>query len=49
MIDNLILNIDKSIKNFIQEIDNDVGDSILITTWLLELPNKRIRSFNNEK
>ena len=49
MIDNLILNTEKPIKNFIQEIDNDVGYSVLITLCLLELPNKRIRSFKREK
>ena len=33
-----------------QEIDYDGGDSILITSWHLELSNKRIRTFtaNNE-
>ena len=33
---------------FYQEIYYDVGDSILITSWFLELPNKRIRTFNRK-
>ena len=49
IIEKVIINIEKSRKNFIQEIDYDVGDSVLITSWLLELPNKRIRSFKREK
>ena len=36
-------------ENFYQEIYYDVGDSILITLWHLELPNKRIRKFNRKK
>ena len=34
---------------FLQEIDFDVGDSVLLTSWMTELPNKRIRSFKKEK
>ena len=45
----VIINTEKSRKNFIQEIDYDVGDSVLITSWLLELSNKRIWSFKIEK
>ena len=29
-------------KFFYQEIDYNVGDSILITSWHLELPNKKL-------
>ena len=36
-------------ENFYQEIDYDVGDSILITSWHLELSNKIIRIFNRKK
>ena len=47
MIEKVIINTEKSWKFFLsQEIDYDVGDSILITSWHLELPNKRIRTFN---
>ena len=49
MIEKVIINTENSRKNFIQEIDYDVGDSVLITSWLLELPNKRIRSIKREK
>ena len=36
-------------ENFYQKIDYDVGDSIFITSWHLELSNKRIRTFNWKK
>ena len=49
IIEKVIINTEKSRKNFIQEIDYDVGDSVLITSWLLELPIKRIISFKREK
>ena len=49
MIEKVIINIEKSRKNFIQEIDYDAGDIILITSWHLELPNKRIRTINRKK
>ena len=45
----LILNVEKSRKNFIQEIDYDVGDSVLITSLLFEFLNNKIRSFKSEK
>ena len=34
---------------WILKINFEVGDSVLLTTWITELPNKRIRSFKNEK
>ena len=49
MIGKVIINTEKPRKSFIQEIDYSVGDSVLITSWLLKLPNKRIRSFKREK
>ena len=49
MIEKLIINTEKSRKNFIQEISYDAGDSVLIITWLLESPNKRIRTFNRKR
>ena len=49
IIEKVIINTEKSRKNFIQEIDFEVGDSVLITSLFLELPNKRIRSFKREK
>ena len=42
MIEKVIINTEKSRKNFFQENDRDVGDSVLITSWLLELPNKEL-------
>ena len=49
MIEKEIINTEKSKKNFYQEIDYNVGYSILITSWHLELPNKRLRTFNRKK
>ena len=48
MIEKVIINTEKSRKIFIQEIDYDVGNSILITSWHLELSNKIIRTFNRK-
>ena len=31
------------------KINFEVGDSVLLTSWITELPNKRIRSFKKEK
>ena len=42
MIEKVIINTEKFRKNFIQEIDRDVGDLELITSWFLELPNKKL-------
>ena len=49
MIEKVIINTEKSRKIFIKKIDYDVGDSILITSWHLELSNKIIRTFNRKK
>ena len=49
MIEKVIINTEKSTKKIIKEIDHDVRDSVLITSWLLELLNKWIRSFKREK
>ena len=43
------MNTENSRKVFLQEIDCEVGDSVLLTSWIIELPNKRIRSFKKEK
>ena len=34
---------------FLQKINFEVGDSVLLTSLITELPNKRIRSFKKEK
>ena len=49
IIDQVIRNTENSRKAFLQEIDFEVGDSVLLTSGMTELPNKRIRSFKNEK
>ena len=43
------MNTENSRKAFLQEIDFEVGDSVLLTSWITELPNIRIRSFKKEK
>ena len=49
MIEKEFINTEKSRKTLSKKIDYDVGDTVLITSWLLELPNKRIRTFKREK
>ena len=49
IVDQVIMNTENSRKAFLQEIDFEDGDSVLLTSWMTELPNKRIRSFKKEK
>ena len=49
IVEQVILNTENSRKAFLQEIDFEVGDSVLLTSWITELPNKRIRSFKKKK
>ena len=49
IVEQVIINTENSRKAFLQEIDFEVGDSVLLTSWITELPNKRIRSFKKEK
>ena len=49
IVEQVIVNTENSRNVFIHEIDFEVGDSVLLTSWITELPNKRIRSFKNEK
>ena len=49
IVDQVIMNTKNSRKAFLQEIDFEVGDSVLFTSLMTELPNKRIRSFKREK
>ena len=46
--DNVIVNTESSRKQFLQEIDFEVGDPVLLTLSIVELSNKRIRSFIRE-
>ena len=48
MIEKAIINTEKFKKKFIKKLIT-MWDFALITSWVLELPNKRIRSFNREK
>ena len=43
------MNTENSRKASLQEIDFEVRDSVLLTSWMTELPNWRIRLFNKEK
>ena len=43
------MNTENSRKAFLQKINFEVGDSVLLTSWITELPNRRIRSFKKDK
>ena len=49
IVEQVIMNTENSRKAFLQEIDFEVGDSVLLTSWITKLPNIRIRSFKKEK
>ena len=49
IVEQVIANTENSRKTFLQEIYFEVGDSVLLISWMTELPNKRIRSFKKEK
>ena len=49
IVEQVIVNTKNYRKAFLQEIDFEVGDSVLLTSWITKLPNKRIRSFKKEK
>ena len=49
IVEQIIVNTENFRKEFLQEIDFEVGDSVLLTSLITELPNKRIRSFKKEK
>ena len=49
IVEQVIVNTENSRKAFLQEIDFEVGDSVLLISGMNELPNKRIRSFKKEK
>ena len=48
IVEQVIMNTENSRKAFLQEIDFEVRDSVLLSLWIAELPNKRIRSFKKE-
>ena len=45
----VIVNSKNSRKAFLQKIDFEVEESVLLASWITELLNKRIRSFKKEK
>ena len=49
IVEQVIVNTENSRKAFQQEINFEVGESVLLPSWITELPNKRIRSFKKEK
>ena len=48
IVEQVIMNTENSRKAFLQEIDFEVGDSVLLTSGMTELPNIRIRSFKRK-
>ena len=49
IVEQVIVNTENYRKAFLQEIDFEVGDSVLLTSGITELPNKRIRSYKKGK
>ena len=49
IVEQVIVNTEYSRKAFLQKINFEVGDSVLLISWITELPNKRIRSFKKER
>ena len=49
IVDQVIMNTENSKKAFLQEIDFEVGNSVLLTSWITELQSKRLRSYKKEK
>ena len=49
IVEQVIVNTENSRKTFKQKIDFEVEDSVLLTSWITELPNKWIISFKKEK
>ena len=48
IIEQVIINTEKSRKEFLQEIGFELGDSVLLTSWITELSNQEIRSFKKK-
>ena len=48
IIEQVIINTENSRKQFLQEIAFELGDSALLTSWITELPNQKIRSFKKK-
>ena len=49
IIEELIINIEKSRENFIQKFDNDVINSLLINSWFLSYQIKEFDRLNEKK
>ena len=49
IIEQVIINTENSRKEFLQEIDFELEDSVLLTSRITELPNQKMRSFKKEK
>ena len=49
IVDQVIMNTENSRKEFLQKINFEVGGSVLLTSGMTELPNKRIRSYKKGK
>ena len=48
IVEQVIVNTENSRNVFLQEIDFEVGDSVLLTSLIAELSNKSIRSFKKK-
>ena len=49
IVEQVIVNTENSRKAYLLKINFEFGDSVLLTSLMTELPNKRIRSFKKEK
>ena len=49
IVEQVIVNTENYRKEFLQEINYEVGDSVLLTSWMTKLSNKRIRLFKKKK
>ena len=49
IIEQVIINTENSRKEFLQKIDFELGDSVLLTSWITELSNQKVRLFKKEK
>ena len=49
IIEQVIINTENSRNEFLQEIDFELVDSVLLISWITELPYQKIRSFKKEK
>ena len=49
IIEQVIINTENSRKEFLKEIDFELGDSVLLTSWITELPNQKNKIIQKRK